>query len=259
MLKNQETKTADVTAIVTAMTDAERPFLQEAVEAVLLDPGIGQVVLCIEENNDWIDEVLGPLIKDFRLDILRLPLALPPVVRNQALEYVRLPWIAYCDGDDVWCPGKTYKQRAYAEATGSDFVGADHYLTDEAGRIRAVAQARNIPMPSSWLVKTNIMRQYPFDEAVQVGSDGEWWIRVNKVAKLIKKIRYPELLVYYRVRSGSISSSTPSKRRKAKIVAFASVPILGQTILYITWLAWFFTRRSTYIWLNAWGSRPSID
>jgi hypothetical protein len=234
MLKKQGNNKPDVTAVVTAMTDGERPFLHETVKAVLLDPGIGQVVLCVEDCNTWIDEVLGSLAHDSRLEIIRLPLALPPTVRNQALKYVRLPWIAFCDGDDVWCEGKTLKQRDCAEETGSDFVGADHYLTDESGRIRAVAQARNIPMPSSWLVKTDIMKQYPFDESVQVGSDGEWWIRINKTNKALKRTRYSELLLHYRVRSGSISSSTSSKRRKAKIVAFASTLILGQAIFFAT-------------------------
>lgn len=249
MLKEKVRNNLDVTAVVTAMTDGERPFLHETVKAVLLDPGIGQVVLCIEDQNTWIEEVLGSLAHDSRVEIIRLPLALPPTVRNQALKYVQLPWIAFCDGDDVWCKGKTLKQRAYAEETGSDFVGADHYLTDEAGRIRAVAQARNIPMPSSWLVKTQAMKQHLFDESVQVGSDGEWWIRTNKV---VKKARQPELLLRYRVRSGSISSSTPSKRRKAKIVSIASVPVLSQGLFWVTWLAWRFTRQSSYVWLSTW-------
>lgn len=259
MLKKQGNNNPDVTAVVTAITDGERPFLQETVKAVLLDPGIGQVVLCIEDRNTWIDEVLGSLADDSRLEIIRLPLAIPPTVRNQALKYVRLPWIAFCDGDDVWCQGKTQKQRAYAESTGSDFVGADHYLTDEAGRVRAVAQARTLPMPSSWLVRTDIMKQYPFDESVQVGSDGEWWIRINRTNKALKKARYAELLLYYRVRSGSISSSTPSKRRKAKIVAVASLPVVGQSVFLVTWLAWMLTRRDNYIWLSAWGKQPLAD
>lgn len=257
MLKNQGNNNPDVTAVVTAMTDGERSFLHETVKAVLLDPGIGQVVLCIEDRNTWVEEMLGSLTHDSRLEIIRLPLAIPPTVRNQALKYVRLPWIAFCDGDDVWCEGKTLKQRAYAEKTGSDFVGADHYLTDELGKIRAVAQAKNIPMPSSWLVKTDIMKQYPFDESVQVGSDGEWWIRINRANKALRKARYAELLLHYRVRSGSISSSTISKRRKAKIVAVASLPIVGQGVFLVTWLAWLLTRRSKYVWLSAWGKQPS--
>lgn len=249
MFKEQKQDYQDVTAIVTAMTDGEQPFLKETVKAVLSDPDIGQVILCIEKNNAWIDNTLGSLRNDPRLELVWLSLATPPIIRNQALKHVRLPWIAYCDGDDVWCQGKTARQRAYADATESDFIGADHFLTDEAGKIRAVAQARYIPMPSSWIVRTEIMRQYPFDESVQVGSDGEWWTRTSNK---FKRVRYPELVVKYRVRSGSISSNTPSKRRKAKIINIASTPILGSTIFILTWCSWRLTRCDHYLWLKTW-------
>jgi hypothetical protein len=101
----------DVTAIVTAMTDNEQPFLFRAIEAVMADPSIGQIVLCVEERNAWIDTALGVLKDDPRLAIIRMQLACPGAVRNRALEYVTMPWVTYCDGDDIWCPGKTYEQR----------------------------------------------------------------------------------------------------------------------------------------------------
>jgi glycosyltransferase involved in cell wall biosynthesis len=250
MFEKQQLTKQDVTAIITAMTDDERPYLYEAVSGVLSDIGIGQVILCVDEENTWINEVLGPLKLEPRLEILCLPLAYPPTVRNKAIKHVKLPWIAYCDGDDVWFHGKTRKQRIYADQTNSDFVGADHVLIDEQGNIRAVAQARYIPMPSSWLVKTEVMIKHQFDESVKIGSDGEWWVRTDN---LFKKTRLSELLVRYRVRTGSISSSTSSKRRKAKIVTAASIPILGKGILLITWIAWLLNRQNTYIWLPIWG------
>lgn len=250
MLDKEKQSYQDVSAIVTAMTDGERPFLKETIEAVLSDPGIGQAILCIEEKNRWIDEVLGALKNDSRLELVRLTLAPLPSVRNQALNYVRLPWIAYCDGDDVWCPGKTSIQRAFAEKTGSDFVGVDHYLIDEGGKVRAVAQASHIPMPSAWMVRTDVMKQYPFDDSVTLAEDGEWWVRTNQ---LIKKNRCPKLLLGYRVRSGSMSSSTPSKQKKAKVVNLASKnSLLGFSILFSTWCLWLMKRRQRYIWLTIW-------
>ena len=86
----------DVAAIVTAMTDGEKHFLRETVEAVMSDAAIGQVVLCVENSNNWIQQTLGSLSKDSKLEIIRLPMAFLGEVRNQALEYVRLPWVAYC-------------------------------------------------------------------------------------------------------------------------------------------------------------------
>lgn len=256
MSGTQQAKRQDVTAIITAMTEGERPFLHETVEAVLADPGIGQAVLCIEEGNEWIDETLSSLVEDSRLKIVRMPMASPAVVRNKSLEHVRLPWIAYCDGDDVWCKGKTETQRAYADRLKADFVGADHFLTDEAGRVRACAMAWNIPMPSSWLVRTEVMKHHTFDESVLVGSDGDWWVRT---AGFVAKARCPQLLLRYRVRSGSVSSKTPSKKRKARIVSAASTPLLGLGILLATRCLWLFTRRSFYIWVDGWGREPAVN
>lgn len=246
----------DVAAIITAMTDGEQPFLRDAVESVLSDPGIGQIVLCIEENNRWADKMLGACLSDPRLEIVRLRLAPLGAVRNQALKHVRLAWVAYCDGDDVWCRGKTLTQRSYASRTGCDFVGADHYLTDDQGRIRACSAARYLPMPSSWMVRTEVMQKHPFDESpfsLMKEESGEWWMRT---AGLVSRTRCPNMLLRYRVRSGSLSSEAPSKRRKAQIVALASIPLLGQLIFVLTGSVWVLRRQEQYVWLKDWGELP---
>jgi hypothetical protein len=243
----------DVAAIVTAMTDHEQPFLFQAIEAVIADPCIGQIVLCIEEQNAWINTTLGDLKDDPRLVIVKMQLACPGAVRDRALEYVKLPWVTYCDGDDIWCSGKTLEQRFWADATNSDFVGADHYLMNEGGKICAFAFARHIPMLSSWLVRTEIMRRYPFRDSMPIEGDSEWWVRTWDV---VPKVRYPKMLLKYRVRSDSVSSNTVSKQRKVRFVAIASLPILRETALFLTWCSWLTTRRETYIWLEEWGPQP---
>ena len=105
-LDDQQKTDQAVAAIITAMTDGEQPFLFETVEAVLADLSIGQVILCIEEKNAWVNTALGTLTEDSRLEIVRMPIAVPAVVRNRALDSVKMTWVAYCDGDDVWCAGK---------------------------------------------------------------------------------------------------------------------------------------------------------
>ena len=242
-----------VAVIVTALTDSEEPFLIQALEAILEDNFVSQIILCIEENNNWaIDLILSSGIVDDRLEIIRIPLSFPGAVRNRALTYVRTPWVAYCDADDIWCKGKTILQFNYVNQAGCDFVGCDHYLSNENGEICAFGLARYIPMPSSWLVRTEIMKKYPFDESLPKGSDGEWWIRTHQ---FVKKIRYPKMLLHYRVRPHSVSSSTNSKNRKEKIVALARIPIIGQLIFILTGLGWLFTRQETYQWLPSWNEQ----
>jgi hypothetical protein len=253
MSSGQQDHYQDVAAIITAMTDGEQPFLFETVKAIVSDPCISQVVLCVEEKNDWVDTAIGSFMTDPRLHIVRLSMMPPGAARNKALNHVQKSWVAYCDGDDVWCERKTLVQSTFAGETECDFVGSDHYLTDEEGKVRAFALARHLPMTSSWMVRTEIMRRYPFDEALYQGQDGEWWIRTDN---LIKKARCPQMLLRYRVRSGSVSSSTPSKQRKVKIVTFARMPVLGLSILFFTYCAWLLTRRKQYTWLPSWGQPP---
>lgn len=99
--EHQNDMQEDVGAIVTAMTDSEQPFVYDTIKSVLSDPLIDQVVLCIEENNNWINLVLGSYIADPRLKVIRIPLSPLGAVRNKALTYIKTSWVAYCDGDDV--------------------------------------------------------------------------------------------------------------------------------------------------------------
>jgi hypothetical protein len=253
MLCEQKCDSQDVAAIITAMTDREQLFLRDTMESVLSDPGIGQIILCIEENNNWVDAAIGNLIEDPRLEIIRMPIAPPGAIRNRALNSVCTSWVTYCDGDDVWCQGKTSIQCTYANTTGSDFVGVDHYLTNEEGRIRAFALARYLPLPSAWMVRTETMRQYPFNESLYQGECAEWWVRTTGI---VRKVRCPQMLLRYRVRSSSLSANTSSMRRKAKIVALANIPGLGAIILFFTWCIWLFTRQKQYIWCKGWGKQP---
>lgn len=257
MLKiHQDEGQLEVAAIVTAMTDSEQPFVRDTMESVLSDPGIAQVVLCVEDKNSWIHTVLGPLISDPRLEMIQIPLAPLGSVRNQALRYVKMPWVAYCDGDDVWCQGKTMIQLNHAKTIGCDFVGSDHYLTNEKGEIRAISLARYLPMPSSWMARTEIMKQYPFNESpfsLSQDESGEWWSRTTGV---VIKGRCPKLLLRYRIRTSSLSTKTPSMQRKAKVVALANNPGLRPIILVATWITWLFTRQNKYIWYEGWGQPP---
>jgi hypothetical protein len=246
-----------VAAIVTAMTDREKMFVHDTITSVISDPGIAQVILCIEEKNTWINTILAGFLSDSKLEILQIPLAPLGSIRNQALKQVKMPWVAYCDGDDVWCPGKTKIQLAQAQVTGSDFVGADHYLTNEKGVIRAISQAGYLPMPSSWMVRTEVMRQHPFDESpfsLSQEESGEWWMRTNG---LVSKARCPQLLLLYRIRSGSLSADTPSMQKKQKIVNLGNIPGIGAIIFLITGCLWLSTRQETYRWHQDWGKQPT--
>ena len=231
----------DVTAVIIAMTDGERPFLAETVESAVSDPGIARVIVRVADHLTWLDEVLAPFAKNPKVQILKLPIMNPGTARNEGVKLVETEWVAFCDGDDVWCKGKTAAQRAFAEKNNAVFVGADHYLTDEKGRIRAVALAKYLPMTSSWFVRTDVMRKYPFrDELLE---DHHWWFDTKQT---VPKHRCPALLLRYRVRGRSISTDEPSKQRKVKVVTLAKKPVIGWGVFALTWGMWFVNRRQSY-------------
>jgi glycosyltransferase involved in cell wall biosynthesis len=231
----------DVTAVVIAMTDGEKPFLAEAVEAAAADPGVAQVIVRVSDHLKWVDEVLASASKNPRVKIFRIPIENPGTARNAGVKHVETEWVAFCDGDDVWSKGKTEAQRDFADKNGAVFVGADHYLTDEKGHIRAVAMAKYLPMTSSWLVRTDVMRKYPFrDELLE---DHHWWFDTKQT---VPKHRCPELLLRYRVRGRSISTDEPSKQRKVRVVTWGKKPVIGLGVLALTWGVWLLNRSKSY-------------
>jgi glycosyltransferase involved in cell wall biosynthesis len=205
------------------------------------------VIVCIQDSNTWIDEVLASVGTDPRLEILRMPMTYLGGVRNRGIQLVKTEWVAFCDGDDVWCKGKTLAQREYAEKHKCDFVGCDHYLTDEAGHIRAFALAKYLPMPSSWLVRTKVMVEHPFKEEKKLNGieDSEWWKRTAR-ENAFPKGRCPKLLLRYRVRGVSLSTTEPSKIRKAKAVKLASIPVIGWGVWFLTGCMWLVNRSESY-------------
>jgi hypothetical protein len=235
----------NVTAIVTAMTDGERPYLAASLGAILSEEEIADVILCVMDSNTWVEEVLESVGTDRRIQILRMSMDVPGVVRNEAVKHVGTDWIAFCDGDDVWCKGKTAIQLAHAAAHNTDFVAGDHYLTDEQGRVRAVALAKYLPMTSTWMVRTAIMQRHPF-RGVQY-EDHHWWF---DTMKMVPKLRCPKLLLRYRVRPVSESTAEPSKIRKTRVVAWASKPVIGLGVLMLTWGMWLVNRRNYYCHLE---------
>ena len=59
-----------------------------------------------------------------------------------------------------------------------DLVGVDDLLMTEQGQVFAYALARNIPMPSSWLVRRKSMLCDSFDPDLPMNEDGAWWLAV---------------------------------------------------------------------------------
>ncbi len=214
-----------VTTIVTCMTDAERPFLAEALRSVQAQAVATTIILCVTDDNEWVDDVLSAMRPG--IELLRLPLAWLGVIRNQAVATVQTDFVAFLDSDDLWEPPKLQRQIDSLVAGGLDVIGSKHILIREDGAPFFFGFAKNIPMPSSWLGRTATFRERPF-EAVRIREDVLLWERFQSE---VRCGILDDFLIRYRVREASLSSMTPTKQRKLAYARRSRIPGVRPVLL----------------------------
>jgi glycosyltransferase involved in cell wall biosynthesis len=236
----------DVTAIVTCMTDAERPFLKEALQSIQNQTVLCETIVVVLESNPWIDEVVQAFPG---ISVVRRPPGWPGAARNSGVEAATTEFVAFLDGDDVWLPTKTERQVTFLKSGHRDFVAVDHLLMTEEGKVFAYALARHIPMPSTWMIRRETMSCHPFDPDLGEAEDGAWWL---STWNSVRKYRLPEPLIRYRVRGRSLSTSTPSKRRKLAIARLSTLPVTRWLLLATTFMLHRLSRRPYYVPVKGW-------
>jgi glycosyltransferase involved in cell wall biosynthesis len=235
----------DVTAIVTCMTDAERPFLMETLQSVRNQTVPCDAIVVVLESNPWIDEIAEALPG---LRVVRRPPGLAGAARNSGVEVATTEFVAFLDGDDVWLPTKTECQVAFLKSGHRDFVAVDHLLMTEQGQVFAYALALHLPMPSTWMVRRDTIVRHPFDPDASL-EDVAWWL---STWNSVRKYRLPEALIRYRVRSLSLSTATPSKRRKLAFARLSALPGTRWLLLAATYILHRLSRRSYYVPVKSW-------
>lgn len=218
-----------VTAIVTCMTDAERPFIREALLSVSDQTLPCETIIVVLDSNTWIDSIVADF-PDVR--VIRRPPGWEGAARHTGIDVARTEFVAFLDGDDVWLPPKTKKQLTLLRKNGGEFAGVDHILITEEGKPFAFGRACYEAMPSSWMVRRSTMLRYPFDPNVPMGADWKWW---ESTWSSVRKARLPEPLIKYRVRRQSLSTPIPSKRIKVALANISKAPMARPLLLAATY------------------------
>ena len=203
---------SDVTAIVTCMTDAERPFIREALQSVQ-DQTLpcDETIVVVLDSNTWIEDIAA----DFpHIKVMRRPPGWAGASRHTAVDAARTEFVAFLDGDDVWLPTKTSRQVEFLRRDRGDLVGVDYIMTTEEGKPFAYGLCRYQAPPSTWMVRRETMVRYPLDPNLPLYVDWSWWVNTRHT---VRKFRLAEQLMKYRVRGQSLSSPVPDKRRKLDI------------------------------------------
>lgn len=243
---------SNVTAIMTAMTDGERPWTQEALSSILTQTVLPDaVVLLVELGNSWIEADIEASaerrLARGLVQIHRIPLARLGAVRNAGVQRAHTRWVAYLDGDDVWRPGRLERQLESASRhPAASFVAADFVFIDAKSRPFAFANGSN-PTPSSWLVDRELMLRYPFDPAAAIGEDYFW---LKETRAISARVRVPEILVGYRIRGLSISSlhhgHTRQRRLREAMARASRFPFVRYPLLCASYVRYWMNRNSSY-------------
>jgi glycosyltransferase involved in cell wall biosynthesis len=239
---------ANVTTIVTCMTDAERPFIELALRSVIDQTLPCTIRVYVATTNAWIDEIAERL--PF-VEVRRVPQLCAAAVRNLGVDEAETPYVAFLDGDDLWFPTKLELQLALLEQSAAPFAGTDHVLIDETGQRFAYGTARYTPMTSSWLARRDHMQEFRFDERITRDEDAEWWVRTFRRAP---RLRLPDFLIAYRVRGVSMSSHSTSKRKKLRVARLSRIPGLRPAILASSYALNRINARHDYAWHPSWDS-----
>lgn len=243
---------SDVTVVMTAMTDPERPWVMTALDSVLgqtVKPDA--VILLCELSNNWIEEELKtsahPAEVERLVQVHRIPLARLGSVRNTGTGMADTTWIAFMDGDDIWEPNKLERQLEAARRNpGANFIGTDYVFIDSHGNRFGFSNGSN-PTPSSWMVHRKLLLDRPFDPDAKTGEDFIW---LNDTRPVSQRVRVPEVLVRYRIRGSSISSLEYGHTRQRKLRELAahkaSHPAVRYPLLAATYVRYRLGRGTTY-------------
>jgi glycosyltransferase involved in cell wall biosynthesis len=233
---------SDVTAIVTCMTDAERPFIREALQSVQDQTmPCEETMVVVLESNTWIDDIVA----DFpHTKVMRRPPGWEGAARHTGVDAARTEFVAFLDGDDVWLPAKTSRQVEFLRRGYWDLVGADYIMTTEDGKPFAYGLCRYQAPPSTWMVRRETMVRYPLDPNLSLYVDWSWWVDTQHT---VRKFRLAKPLMKYRVRRQSLSSPVPDKRRKLALSQLSGVPTARPLILAATYALYRLHRRRDYL------------
>ena len=228
-------KNMNVTAIISCVVETDIPYVHDAIRSIQQQTHPCQIIIVVSEATAKIQASIQSLGIDAELELV--PLCPVGITRNLGVQRASTEWVAFLDADDIWLPRKTELQLAYALKNDCPAVGSRHVLARNDKTPFFYGFARKIPMPSSWLVKRDLMLQEPFSD-VKAYEDGELWRRFNR---RIRTWTLREYLIYYRVHAAHVSSPYPStytrsypKRRKEWFARAARNPVLRMAFLCLS-------------------------
>lgn len=240
-----------ITVVLTAMTDAEEKYVLQSISSVLCQSvSVSELHVYVELSNKWIDRIVRELPADCvgELRVYRTPMASLSSVRNTGVSNAKTKWIAFLDADDIWCRRKIeWQLEALAGRPDALFIGVDCLFVNDANKAFHIGRCV-FPVPSSWIVRRDLLERIPFDPRKLVNEDQDWLIRAFAQGLFVRVAR---IGVRYRLRFDSLFSSLkkskPKVRQVQEALAFASYfPLVRFITLMLSYARYRFYRGAEY-------------
>lgn len=200
---------------VVVATRNRAAMLRESLHSVLCQTYRNLEVIVVDDGSE--DDTRGAVegLGDPRLRYVRQEHLGISAARNRGTEHARGAWIAVHDDDDIMLPSRLEEQMKHADGNVDFVYGTFINFDDESGKLE-LHHGRNYgygpalmsgfaPGHSTWLVRSDIMRRFPYDEGIESAVDN------NVVFRMLRSgVRFHHSGVYCllrRVHSGRITNT----------------------------------------------------
>lgn len=206
------------TVSVVVPTHERAHLLGRTVRSALGQTGVDLEVVVVDDgSSDDTGKVIAAVTDD-RLRSVRNPTATGvSAARNRGVTEARGEWVAFCDDDDLWAPGKLAAQLAAAEQAGAGWAYAGDVNVDDQLRVLSGS-----PPPDPDAVMTLLPRVNPlgsggsnvvvrsallasvggFDPGLHRTEDWDLWLRLARTGP---PAWVPQPLVAYRFHRANVA------------------------------------------------------
>ena len=218
------------------------PYVGATLRGILAQDGVVLEVVVVDDGStDGSADLVAEEFSQVRL--IRQANAGVASARNAGIRAASHEWVAFCDADDLWLPGKLAAQwallKAHPEARmaytawqvwHSSAAQPEAAWLDELNR--DAADAHRWQGPSGWMypellvdcvvwTSTVLARRElltalgGFDESMAVGEDYDLWLRASRVTPIL---RVPRPLALYRMHAANTTRRTPRANHKGEVM-----------------------------------------
>jgi glycosyltransferase involved in cell wall biosynthesis len=237
-------------------------YLEETLRAILAQTYPDWELLITDDGSadDTVEIIRNYAAADSRISYFILPRnSGADVARNNSISHAAGRFIAFCDSDDLWPPGKLEKQVAFMLENRYAFTFSPYVILDETGHETGIFPTRPRVSYNDLLRTCDIGCLTVMYDTEKLGKqlmphirkshDYALWLQILKQVPF--GYSYPEPLGYYRMRAGSVSRNKWRSmmyiwkvyREVEKLSLFRSLGLIGVYSFNGLW-------KYRKIWLN---------